>query len=489
MRVAVIGASGYIGSHLVPMLVDAGHEVVACARHLDVLEGRGWSGVELRTVDLLKADTIPAPLEGCEAAYYLVHSMGTAGDFVKRDRTAARNFARAAEKAGLQRIIYLGGMVPKGRISRHLRSRAETGEELRRGSVPVTELRAGIIVGPGSAGFEIIRDLVNNLPIMVVPRWVQSATPPIALQDVLRYLVGCLDAEETTGETFDVAGSDILRYADLMREFGEISGKHPRMIEVPVLTPRLSSYWLGLVTSVPASVARPLVDGLREDLLPRDNRIQSIIPIDLHSYREAVLAALEAERTEPLPARWTEGALRFRGYRQDVAYYSKGETTVTAAAVPAPVLWETVASVGGRRGWFYANWLWRLRGAMDRVVGGPGMRRGRRHPIDVRVGDAIDFWRVVAMVPGQRLTLMAEMKLPGEATLEFEVKDGGDGTSSLVTTSRFNPRGVFGLLYWYAVTPFHGLIFKHMPEAIVREAEAKLEQVSDRGLGRGAEIE
>lgn len=471
MRVAVIGASGYIGSHLVPELIGAGHEVVACARNRDVLDGRAWEGAETRELDLLRAESIGPAIEGCDAAYYLVHSMGSGKDFARRDRTAARNFAAAAEEAGLKRIVYLGGLVPEGRVSRHLQSRAETGEYLRRGGVPVTELRASIIVGAGSAGFEIIRDLVNNLPAMVVPRWVQSRTAPIALDDLLGYLVGCLEHEETAGETFDVAGPEVLRYGDMLAQYGEVVGKRARMFPVPVLTPRLSSYWLDLVTSVPANVARPLVEGLREDLIPGDRRIEAIVRLRLHTYREAVETALEAERSEPLPARWVEGSMRFRGYRQDVSYYSKGESTETRAGVPADVLWATLSTIGGQRGWFYADWLWSVRGLMDRMAGGPGMRRGRRHAVDIRVGDAIDFWRVVGIEPGRRLTLVAEMWLPGEAVLEFEVQDAEEGCSTLVTTARFHPRGVLGMLYWYAVTPLHGLIFTRMPAGIVRAAE------------------
>lgn len=470
MRVAVIGASGYIGSHLVPRLVERGHDVVACARHRDVLEGRDWEHVTIREVDLLQPESIAPAIRDCDAAYYLVHSMGGGAGFDRRDRTAARNFAEAAAQEGLQRIIYLGGLLPRRNVSRHLASRAATGDELRRGTVPVTEFRAGIIVGAGSAGFEIIRDLVNNLPAMVVPRWVQSQTSPIALDDLLDTLVQSLEVPATTGETFDVAGPEVLRYGDLLRQFGDVVGKHPVMLRVPVLTPRLSSYWLGFVTSVPANVARPLVDGLREDLVPRDRRIEDLIPLPRHTYREAVETALAAEQAEPLPARWVEGAIGFRGYRQDVSYFSKGVTTETAAPVSPAVLWETLRTIGGRRGWFYLDRLWSIRGIFDRLLGGPGMRRGRRHPSDIRVGDAIDFWRVVGVEPGRRLTLVAEMKLPGKAVLEFEVRDTGGGNSMLVTTARFHPRGILGFLYWYAVTPLHNLMFQNMPRNIIAAA-------------------
>ncbi|MDZ7727633.1 MAG: DUF2867 domain-containing protein [Dehalococcoidia bacterium] len=314
---------------------------------------------------------------------------------------------------------------------------------------------------------------------MIVPRWVRSWTAPIALDDIIGYLVGAIETPETAGRTFDVGGPEVLRYGDLLTTYGAVTGRRTWLIHVPVLTPRLSSYWLGLVTSVPAEIARPLVDGLKEDLVPRNRDITSLIPRELKTYREAVETALDAERSEPLPARWQEGALRFRGFQQDVSYYSKGEETQTPANVPVDVLWDTVRRVGGRRGWYWGDWLWSLRGLMDRAIGGPGMRRGRRHPTDVRVGDALDFWRVAAVQPGERLTLVAEMKLPGEAVLEFAVEARGETESVLWTTARFHPRGIPGLLYWYAVTPLHRQIFTRMPGAMVREAERRGKREKD----------
>lgn len=472
MNILVLGASGYIGSHLVPRLAAEGHRVRAAARRVEVLEARGWEGVDVVAADALQPESLRRALSGIDVAYYLVHSMGGGGDFARKDREAARNFREAAAAAGIQRIIYLGGPRPPGRPSEHLASRLATGDALREGPVPVTELRAGLIVGPGSAGFEVLRDLVNHLPVMITPRWVRSRTQPIALDDLLEYLVRLLDHPETAGQAYDVAGPETLRYLDLLRGYARVTGRKFRSIDVPVLTPRLSSYWLALVTSVPVSVARPLVEGLRTDLLMDDAAIRRIIPIPLHTYEEAVASALERERSEPLPARWAEGLLAFRGYNPDVSFYSKGESTRTVARAPAEALWDVVRGIGGRNGYYYANTLWRLRALLDRAVGGVGMRRGRRHPLDIRVGDAIDFWRVAAVEQGRRLTLVAEMKLPGSAVLEFEVRSLGPGRSELVTTARFHPNGVWGLLYWYALAPAHFFIFRRMPRRMAARAAA-----------------
>lgn len=470
MNVLVVGASGYIGSNLVPHLRAQGHHVRATARRQEVLEGRGWDGVELVSADALNPASLCTALNGINVAYYLVHSMGSGDDFEERDRTAAENFRVAAETAGVELIIYLGGLQPPGESTRHLRSRQETGNILRAGPVPVTELRAGIIVGAGSAAFEVIRDLVNHLPVMTTPRWVRSRTQPIALQDLLDYLSRLLEIPVTEGKTYDVGGPETLSYEEMIAQFAAAVGKRRWVIPVPVLTPRLSSYWLDLVTSVPASVARPLIDGLRHDLLADDAPLRELIPIPLHTYREAIEAALRTERELPLPARWTEGSLAFRGYDPAVSYYSKGTRTELSASVSPSAAWNAVCRIGGEQGYHYADFLWRLRGLLDRVVGGVGMRRGRRHPTDLRPGDAIDFWRVVALEPGRRLTLVAEMKLPGSAVLEFEVIPEGEKNCRLVTTSRYNPSGFFGLLYWYALLPAHNRIFEGMPRGILRYA-------------------
>ncbi|PFG73578.1 SDR family oxidoreductase [Tepidiforma thermophila] len=473
MNVLVLGATGYIGSHLVPLLAERGHRVRAAARRLEVLQARAWPGVETVAADALRPETLPAALAGIDVACYLVHSMGAGRDFARLDHEAARNFRDAAAAAGVQRIIYLGGPRPQGPISEHLASRLATGETLRAGPVPVTELRAGLIVGPGSAGFEVIRDLVNHLPVMITPRWVRNRTRPIALDDLLAYLVGVIEHPETAGQVYDVAGPETLSFRDLLAGYARVTGRPFRAIDVPFLTPRLSSLWLALVTSVPINVARPLVEGLQTDLLPDDSAIRAVLPIPLHTYEEAVRAALERERQEPLPARWAEGALAYRGYNPDTSFYSKGETITVPVEAPSGATWEVVRSIGGRTGYYYADTLWWLRGLLDRLAGGVGLRRGRRHPTDLRVGDAVDFWRVVALEPGRRLTLLAEMRLPGAAVLEFEVRERGPGRSELVTTSRFHPNGVWGLLYWYALAPAHYFIFRRMPRKMARAAERR----------------
>jgi uncharacterized protein YbjT (DUF2867 family) len=475
LRVLVLGASGYIGTHLVPFLAARGAAVRAAARRVRALEAHAWTGVETVGADALDEASLDRALQGIEVAYYLVHSMASGADFPQRDRQAAAHFAAAAARAGVQRIVYLGGLQPRGAASPHLASRGETGDVLREGPVPVTELRAGVIIGPGSAAFEVIRDLVFHLPLMVTPRWVDSRSQPVALADVLEVLARLPLRPEAAGAVYDIGGPEVLTYRDLMRQFGELVGRRPLIVPVPVLTPRLSSYWLDLVTAVPANVARALIDGLEHDVLADDAALRALIPLRLQPYREAARAALESERAERADAgsrRWTEGSMRYRRERADFAFYAKHMEAEAACSAPAAALWRTVASIGGEQGYHFLNGLWQARGCLDRLAGGVGMRHGRRHAGDPEVGDEIDFWRVADVEPGHRLTLIAEMKLPGAAALEFEVRPLGERRSQLAVRSYFHPAGAPGLVYWHVLAPVHAVLFPGMAHAIAARAEA-----------------
>lgn len=467
-----MGASGYIGTNLVPRLAAEGLAVRAVARSREVLEARSWKGVELAEADALDPASLAPVLVGVDTAYYLVHSMTAGRDFGRLDLQAAENFARAAATAGVKRIIYLGGLVPPRAQSEHIVSRRETGEALRRGLVPVTEIRAGVIVGPGSAAFEVMRDLVLHLPIMVTPRWVRAKSPPIALDNLLHYLVRIAFVPETAGKIYDAAGPETLTYEDMMRQLAEVAGKRrPLIIPVPVLSPRLSSYWLALVTAVPASVARALIGGLRHDFAAEDAALRRLVPQRLLSFREAVAAAFAAERSHSVAARWTEGAFALRGFRHDVAFYAKKASGTAVAAASAAAVWRQVTAIGGANRYYYMNVLWTIRELMDWCVGGPGFARGRRHPTDLRIGDVVDYWTVIGKEPERRLTLHFGMKAPGAGVLEFELRTEDAGRTRVTVTAYWHPKGFWGLAYWYALVPAHLFLFRGWTAAIARRAE------------------
>ena len=472
LRVVVVGASGYIGTNLVPKLLERGHSVRAAARSREVLAARQWPGVQLAEADVLKPETLAAALEGMDIAYYLVHAMRSGHRFSSLERQGAENFADAAARAGLKRIVYLGGLIPQGVDSQHLVSRRATGEHLRAGRVPVTEIRAGIIVGPGCASFEVIRDLVNHLPVMVTPRWVQSKSPPIALENLLEYLVHVAELDETAGKIYDVAGPERLTYEDLLRQYGERVGKHPLIIRVPVLSPKLSSYWVRLVTGVPTSIAQSLIEGLKLDITADDAAIRKLVPQRLLTYREAVADVFEVERRNAVAARWTEGALMYRDYNPDYAYYAKKASGEALAHASPEAVWAQVAAIGGENRYYYANYLWTVRETLDWALGGPGLNRGRRHPSEARVGDIIDSWRVIGADPPRRLTLAFGMKAPGAGVLEFDITPDGPDRTRITMTAYWHPAGVWGLMYWYAFAPSHFLVFNGMAQAIAKRAEA-----------------
>jgi uncharacterized protein YbjT (DUF2867 family) len=474
--ILITGATGYIGGRLVPRLLTAGHRVRCLARSPEKLRSREWAAhrdVEIVAGDLADRASLDKALAGCDAAYYLVHSMLTAGPgYAAHDRSLAANFAAAASAApGLQRIIYLGGLGETGaHLSEHLASRREVERELAAGSVPVTILRAAMIIGSGSASFEILRYLVERLPAMVTPRWVETESQPITVGNVLEYLLKSLEVRETTGRTLDIGGPDILSYRQLIRIMTQALGLPRRLIlPVPILTPRLSSLWIHLVTPLSRRIARPLAEGLRNRVVCRTALARELMPQELLSVREAVDAALGQLRSGHVETSWSDA-----GPIPGDPDWAGGTTfvdsrTTCAAASPSSVF-RAISRIGGDNGWYAAEPLWRLRGWIDRLVGGPGLRRGRRDGEKLNYGDAIDFWRVTGVEPGESLCLRAEMKLPGEASLEFTVKPSEDG-SVLTQTARFKPRGLAGLLYWFAVAPFHGFVFRSMLEGIRRAAE------------------
>lgn len=467
----VFGASGYIGGHLVPWLLARGMRVRATSRNPEVLYAREWDGPEIDRGDALEPESLDRVLAGVDTAYYLVHSMAAGDRFPEFDRAAAKNFAAAAERQSVRRIVYLGGLLPSAPKSTHLKSRRETGEILRAGAVPVTEIRAGMIVGPGSAAWEVIRDLVNYLPVMITPRWVESLSTPIALDNLLHYLAEVPGLEATAGEIYDVGGPDTLSYADIMRRYGELVDKRPLIIPVPVLTPRLSSYWLRLVTSVPTNVARALIDGLSQDVIADDPRLVELVPQTLLSFQASAEASMAADRQHAVTSRWVEGSIACRSFNPDYGYYAMRETRSHSTDASAEALWVVLNRFGNAGNFLSGYPLWWLRRVGDWLIGGPSFRRRRRHPDELRVGDVVDSWRVIGAEPNRRLTLKMEMKAPGAGLLEFEIDSTADDRRTITMTAYWHPAGFVGLLYWYSLLPAHGFLFRHAVQNIARRAE------------------
>ena len=474
MRILVIGASGYIGGRLVPLLAERGHDLTLMSRDARPLSAR-FPDTKVVAADLLDPTTLAPALEGIETAYYLAHSM-EAGErgFAERDKQAARDFARAAATAGVSRIVYLGGLGDDAaNLSHHLASRHETGAELAAHGVPVTEFRAAVIIGSGSASFEILRHLTERLPIMITPRWVGTRCQPIGIRDVLDYLVGALDHPDITG-IVEVGGQDVLSYGDMMRTYASLRGLRRLMIPVPVLTPRLSSYWVNLVSPVPAAIARPLIEGLRNEVVVRDPAPAAAYGLRSLSYVEALQQAIDRTDRHDVESTWFDALAA--PDKASLASVTSTEGMIVErrqrviAAAPERVFAE-VERMGGDAGWPYANILWRVRGLMDRLVGGVGMRLGRRDPDRLRVGDALDFWRVEEIRRPALLRLRAEMKVPGRAWLQYDVIPA-DGGCRIVQTAFFEPKGIPGLAYWYGLYPVHGLIFRGMIRVLAERASA-----------------
>jgi uncharacterized protein YbjT (DUF2867 family)/uncharacterized protein YndB with AHSA1/START domain len=476
--VLVTGATGYIGGRLVPRLLEAGCRVRCLARDPARLQGRPWLGqVEIAQGDCLQAATLAPAMTGVDAAFYLVHSMAGGGGFAQRDAQAARHFASAAKAAGVKRILYLGGLGDSASaLSDHLRSRQETGAVLGESGVPVTEFRAAVIVGSGSLSFEIIRYLTERLPVMICPRWLYTQVQPIGIRNVLDYLTAALRTPESAGRVLEIGGADVLTYGDLLRGYARARGLKRWLVPVPVLTPRLSSYWIHLVTPVPAAIARPLIQGLRNDVVVRDDLARRLFPqIEPMDYATAVRLALANLETGHVETAWSDALASSQGDLAPVVLtIQEGiirERRQRLVRAPAASVYRAFTRLGGDSGWLCQDWAWSVRGLVDRLLGGVGLRRGRRDPQEVRVGDAVDFWRVEAVEPDRLLRLRAEMKVPGRAWLEFEVIPVDADTSRLAQTAFFAPRGLAGLLYWYLLYPVHARIFSGLAKALARRAE------------------
>ncbi len=483
-KVLVTGASGYIGGRLVPELLASGHQVRCLARTPSKLDDNSWrDDVEVVKGDVTDPDSLAEALDGIEAAYFLVHSMGGHAAFDEADRHAAGTFRDACAAAGVARIVYLGGL---GRdddpnLSRHLQSRHEVGRVLADGPVPVTELRAAIIIGSGSASFEMLRYLVEVLPVMTTPKWVDNRCQPIAIRDVLTWLVASIAEPDQLSHVWEIGGPDVLTYREMMQSYAEAAGlKRRRIVAVPVLSPSLSSRWVGLVTPLPTGLARPLVESLINEVVVNHEPEHSPLERAPLSFRGAVDLALQRSAALQVTTRWSDADLSGHSPADPMPTdpdWSGGSvltaTQAISSSAPPAALFATVAGIGGDRGWYVTPLLWNLRGWVDKLLGGVGMRRGRRHPDDLWVGEALDFWRVEAVERDALLRLRAEMKLPGEAWIQWHIEPGDHGGSRLRQQAIFYPRGLFGRLYWYALVPFHALIFARMAQRIARAAEQR----------------
>jgi uncharacterized protein YbjT (DUF2867 family) len=481
-RVLVAGATGYIGRRLVADLLARGYRVRCVARNPNKLDAEPWRAlVEVVAGDVLDAASLTAAFGGIDVAYYLVHSIGAGPSWQERDLQAAHTFRDTAAAASVRQIIYLGGLGDNagGTLSAHLKSRHDVGRALAEGPVPLTELRAAVVLGSGSASFEMLRHLVEVLPVMTTPRWVETRVQPIAVRDVLAYLVGVLGLPKAYGKVFEIGGPDVLTYRELMQLYASVAQLRRRLIfPVPVLSPRLSSLWVGLVTPIPSSLARPLIDSLVNEVVVTDTTIGDVVPHKPMSCRDGIRLALQHVQELDVVGRWTDAELFGRApadpFPTDPDW--SGATVLVdrqhvSTDASADSVYRHICALGGERGWLVGDWLWNVRGWMDLLVGGVGMRRGRRHPTELRVGDVVDFWRVEALEPCRLVRLRAEMRLPGEAWLEWRIDTSADRTE-LFQRALFRPRGLFGRVYWYAVAPFHRFIFRPLVRALAENAAA-----------------
>ncbi|MFF4218751.1 SDR family oxidoreductase [Streptomyces nondiastaticus] len=486
-RVLVVGATGYIGGRLVPVLLGAGYRVRCLVREPRRLRDQPWADrIETVKADVTDPGTLPPAFEGVDVVYYLVHALGTGTDFEEKDRRAALAVARTAKEAGVRRIVYLGGLaprqVPERDLSPHLRSRAEVGRILLNSGVPTAHLRAAVVIGSGSASFEILRYLTERLPVMITPRWVNTRIQPIAVRDVLRCLLAAARLPDELNRGFDIGGPEVLTYRQMMNRYAAVEHLPRRLIfPVPVLTPALSSLWVGLVTPVPGSIARPLVESLRHEVVCREHdfaRYAPDPPEGLLGFDEAVRLALKRVRDADVATRWSSASLP--GTPSDPLpsdpQWSGGslyeDRREVAVAAPAEELWRVVEGIGGDNGWYSFPLAWSVRGLLDRLAGGVGLRRGRRDPHSLRIGDSLDFWRVEEIERGRLLRLRAEMRLPGRAWLELTVAPDGPSRAVYRQRALFRPHGLAGHAYWWSVAPFHAVVFGGMARNIAGRAVA-----------------
>ncbi len=480
--ILVTGATGYVGGRLVRTLLEQGHQVRVFVRDSKKLAKYSWAqAVDIAVGDALDPESVKAALSGVDIAFYLLHSINSSTNFWEVEKNMATNFAQAANEVSLPQIVYLGGIANDQKVSKHLQSRTETGRCLAAFGTPVLELRAGIIIGSGSASFEMLRHLTHRLPIMTTPKWVKNRTQPIAIRDVLYYLSATTQLKEPVSGIFDIGGPDIFTYEEMMQKFAQIASLRKRLIvKIPVLTPSLSSLWIGFVTPVPTTLARPLVESLINEVVADENKsIQKIIPnpqSGLTSIESAIELALERSSTNQIETRWSDANAPIAPWQKaqgdpEWAGATEFKDVRIRETSASPIhLWQCIEKIGGDTGWYGSDWLWYLRGLIDRMVGGVGLRRGRRDPLKLQIGDSVDFWRVEEYEEGRRLRLYAEMILPGKAWLEFVVEVAGE-KARVTQTASFQPRGLGGQLYWRSISPFHALLFPTMIRNICKSAE------------------